>query len=217
MARSRVDRCGGQGRRRARVGPGQIGRRVSGDRASSARSGAPSRDRAPGRYAWGMRWRDAHTLGIATCVVACGGGVSAPRAAKRLPDTLDADQMARLLDFKGDKPADLRDRAMLELLYSSGLRLAELVDLNLTDLDLSASFAILALNDSHLCCMMPSALALFTVSSAVSVSINMACFLADSVNVLLISSCSGFWKIMLTITISGIATRGTEAKIPPML
>jgi integrase/recombinase XerC len=63
--------------------------------------------------------------------------VSAPKAPKRLPDTLDADQMARLLDIKGEKPADDRDRAMLELLYSSGLRLAELVGLDLGDVDLA--------------------------------------------------------------------------------
>lgn len=62
-------------------------------------------------------------------------GVSAPKAGKRLPGTLDADQMARLLDFPGDEPLTIRDRAMLELLYSSGLRLAELVGLNLEDVD----------------------------------------------------------------------------------
>jgi integrase/recombinase XerC len=66
-----------------------------------------------------------------------GTAVSAPRTPKRLPATLDAEQMARLLDIKGDKPADWRDRAMLELLYSSGLRLAELVGLDPDDLDLA--------------------------------------------------------------------------------
>ncbi|MGI9307738.1 MAG: tyrosine recombinase XerC [Gammaproteobacteria bacterium] len=63
--------------------------------------------------------------------------VSAPKAPKRLPDTLDADQMARLLDVKGDEPVDDRDRAILELLYSSGLRLAELVGLDIGDVDLA--------------------------------------------------------------------------------
>ncbi len=59
-----------------------------------------------------------------------GNGVSAPRAARKLPDTLDVDQMARLLRITGDEPVTRRDRAMLELLYSSGLRLAELVSLD---------------------------------------------------------------------------------------
>jgi integrase/recombinase XerC len=62
-------------------------------------------------------------------------GVSAPKAPKRLPDALDADQMASLLDIKGDGQAAVRDRAIMELLYSSGLRLAELVGLNLGDVD----------------------------------------------------------------------------------
>ena len=63
--------------------------------------------------------------------------VSAPKSKKRLPGNLDADRMARLLDIPGDGPIVDRDRAMLELLYSSGLRLAELVDLNLGDVDMS--------------------------------------------------------------------------------
>jgi integrase/recombinase XerC len=65
--------------------------------------------------------------------------VRAPKAAKRLPETLDPDQMARLLDIKADdRPGSfvLRDRAIMELLYSSGLRLAELVGLDTGDLDL---------------------------------------------------------------------------------
>jgi len=60
--------------------------------------------------------------------------VSAPNAPKRLPDALDPEQMARLLDIKGDSLLDVRDRAIMELLYSSGLRLAELVGLNLGDI-----------------------------------------------------------------------------------
>ena len=63
-------------------------------------------------------------------------GVRAPKAAKRLPDTLDADQMARLLQIAGDEPETVRDRALMELLYSSGLRLAELISIQLGDLDM---------------------------------------------------------------------------------
>jgi len=62
-------------------------------------------------------------------------GVSAPKAARRLPDALDTDQMARLLDIRGEGLAVVRDRAIMELLYSSGLRLAELIGLNLGDVD----------------------------------------------------------------------------------
>jgi len=63
-------------------------------------------------------------------------GVRAPKAAKRLPDTLDADQMARLLQIPGDDAETVRDRAIMELLYSSGLRLAEMISARLADLDL---------------------------------------------------------------------------------
>jgi integrase/recombinase XerC len=62
--------------------------------------------------------------------------VQAPKSRKRLPITLDADSMARLLDFRTDDRLGLRDQAIMELLYSSGLRLAELLGLDLTDLDL---------------------------------------------------------------------------------
>jgi integrase/recombinase XerC len=64
-------------------------------------------------------------------------GVTAPRAARKLPITLDVDQMARLLEIKGTDAVTVRDRAMLELLYSSGLRLAELTGLDLSDVDLA--------------------------------------------------------------------------------
>ena len=69
-------------------------------------------------------------------------GVMAPKAPKRLPDALDPEQMARLLDIKGDTLADARDRAIMELLYSSGLRLAELVGLNLGDIASDATVRV---------------------------------------------------------------------------
>ncbi len=62
--------------------------------------------------------------------------VSAPKGRKRLPENLDADRMARLLEIPGDGLLVDRDRAILELLYSSGLRLAELTDLNVGDVDM---------------------------------------------------------------------------------
>ena len=63
--------------------------------------------------------------------------VSAPKAARRLPKTLDADQMTRLVEISGDDPQVIRDRAIMELLYSSGLRLAELIALKIHDADLA--------------------------------------------------------------------------------
>jgi len=62
--------------------------------------------------------------------------VSAPKGKKRLPGNLDADRMARLLEIPGKGPLVDRDRAILELLYSSGLRLSELTNLNCGDIDM---------------------------------------------------------------------------------
>ena len=66
-------------------------------------------------------------------------GLAAPKGERRLPRALDADRTAQLLDGAvEDDFLALRDQAMLELFYSSGLRLSELVGLNLTELDLPA-------------------------------------------------------------------------------
>lgn len=62
--------------------------------------------------------------------------VSAPKQKHALPDVLDVDQVSKLLDIKADDPLSLRDWAIMELLYSSGLRLSELSNLNLNDIDL---------------------------------------------------------------------------------
>lgn len=63
------------------------------------------------------------------------GDVRAPRAPRKLPHTLDADQVTRLVEIPGEDALARRDRAILELFYSSGLRLAELVALDLHDVD----------------------------------------------------------------------------------
>jgi len=62
--------------------------------------------------------------------------IRAPKIAKTLPNTVDADQMSQLLTFRADATLDKRDKAIMELFYSSGLRLSELVNLNFDDIDL---------------------------------------------------------------------------------
>lgn len=62
--------------------------------------------------------------------------VRAPKAARKLPDTLDADQAMQLLETHPEEWLLVRDHAILELFYSSGLRLSELAALNLADLDM---------------------------------------------------------------------------------
>ena len=68
-------------------------------------------------------------------------GISAPKNRKKLPKTLDADNAAKLFDSNPKSALELRDRAMIELFYGSGVRLAELVDLDLRHLDLANGFA----------------------------------------------------------------------------
>ncbi|AGA91954.1 tyrosine recombinase XerC [Thioflavicoccus mobilis 8321] len=62
-------------------------------------------------------------------------GVRTPKVAHKLPATLEADQLCALLDHPDDDPLAVRDTAMIELFYSSGLRLAELVSLDLETID----------------------------------------------------------------------------------
>ncbi|MEN0036010.1 MAG: tyrosine recombinase XerC [Cellvibrio sp.] len=62
-------------------------------------------------------------------------GIAAPKSPKALPKTLDADQAAQFVQVEGDDFINKRDRALVELIYSSGLRLAEAVSLNLNDID----------------------------------------------------------------------------------
>lgn len=63
--------------------------------------------------------------------------VSGPSIEKKLPNLLDVDEINRLLNEGPQNPLKLRDYAMMELMYSSGLRLAEMVNLNINDIDLS--------------------------------------------------------------------------------
>ena len=65
--------------------------------------------------------------------------VKAPKGQKKLPGTLDTDAVARLLDIKDDTPLAIRDKAIMELFYSSGLRLSELASLKWDQLDFSSS------------------------------------------------------------------------------
>jgi len=64
----------------------------------------------------------------------------APKSPRKLPNTLDTDRAARLFEFEAQTPVEVRDLAMLELLYGSGLRLSELVGVNVADLDLEEGF-----------------------------------------------------------------------------
>ena len=67
--------------------------------------------------------------------------VDRPRMGRRLPGVLTIDEVRRLLEApRGDKPTRIRDRAMLHTMYAAGLRVSELVDLQLNDLNVTAGF-----------------------------------------------------------------------------
>lgn len=66
--------------------------------------------------------------------------VQAPKVSKRLPHVLDVDQMTGMLNAMPDSVLEVRDLAMFELFYSSGLRLSELVMLDRSDIDFTEGF-----------------------------------------------------------------------------
>jgi integrase/recombinase XerC len=63
--------------------------------------------------------------------------IKAPKQARKLPKTLDVDQISGLLEAGASSAIEIRDLAIFELFYSSGLRLSELTALNLADIDLT--------------------------------------------------------------------------------
>ena len=65
-------------------------------------------------------------------------GVRPPKAAKRLPATMSPDEAVRLVSFIDDTPEGIRDRAIFELLYSSGLRVSEVTGLDIDAVDFAA-------------------------------------------------------------------------------
>ncbi len=69
--------------------------------------------------------------------------LKAPRIEKKMPEILTTDEVNRLLDQpRGAAPKDLRDRAMLELLYATGIRVSELISLNVSDVNLQIGYIV---------------------------------------------------------------------------
>lgn len=64
-------------------------------------------------------------------------GIKAPKPKKKLPQTLSIDQVFNLIDIPQTGFIDTRDKAILEFFYSSGLRLSELVNIHISDIDMS--------------------------------------------------------------------------------
>ena len=69
-------------------------------------------------------------------------GIRSPKMSERTVEFLTVDQVNALLDIEGDDPRTARDRALLELLYATGMRSSEAAALNVSDVDLNIGFAI---------------------------------------------------------------------------
>ena len=70
-------------------------------------------------------------------------GLKAPRLEKKLPEIMSPDEVIRLLEQPdGDSPKEIRDKAMLELLYATGIRVTELITLKLSDVNLQMNYLI---------------------------------------------------------------------------
>lgn len=93
--------------------------------------------RSIGRALSSVKGFYAHLVRRAVVPANPAGGVTAPKRDKPLPKALDIDSTAKLFGPAPSSPLALRDRAMLELLYSAGVRLAELVGIDLRHLDLA--------------------------------------------------------------------------------
>ena len=119
----------------ASLTPPQVRRLV----AALAREGLAGRSIA--RLLAALRAYYRHLLNNHGLLADPSAGISAPKSPRRLPATLDVDHLARLLDFAAEDPLARRDRALFELLYSSGLRLAEVVALDRADVDLADASA----------------------------------------------------------------------------
>jgi len=69
--------------------------------------------------------------------------IKAPKIEKKLPEILTMEEVVRLLEQpKGDTPKEIRDKAMLELLYATGIRVSELISLEISDVNLQMNYLV---------------------------------------------------------------------------
>ena len=127
--------------------------------------------------------------------------IHAPKIEKKVPVILTVDEVTRLLDQPScANPKEIRDKAMLELLYATGIRVTELVSLKLSDVNMAVGF--ITCRDEHKERMIPfghaakNALAKYLEASRET-------FLKGMSSELLFTNCSGgvmsrqgFWKLI---------------------
>lgn len=127
--------------------------------------------------------------------------LKAPKIEKKVPEILTMDEVAALLEqTEGDSPKEIRDKAMLELLYATGIRVTELITLKVSDVNVSMSFIMC--KDAHKERMIPfgnkakAALARYLDGTR-------AAMVEDESSDVLFANCSGkpmsrqgFWKLI---------------------
>jgi len=103
--------------------------------------GLSARSRARALVALRMFHKFLHGEGV--CQGNPADRIEAPRSLKSLPDTLSPLEVERLLEApQGEESLDYRDRAMLETLYATGLRVSELIGLKLSDVQLDVGYLV---------------------------------------------------------------------------
>lgn len=127
--------------------------------------------------------------------------LKAPKIEKKMPEILTTEQVNKLLDQpKGDSPKEVRDRAMLELLYATGIRVSELINLKVEDINFQIGYIIC--KDAHkervIPFGMPAKRALTDYLKSARAEL-----LEDQDSDILFTNCSGqamsrqgFWKIV---------------------
>ncbi len=127
--------------------------------------------------------------------------LKAPRIEKKYPEILTPEEVVRLLEQpKGDTPKDIRDKAMLELLYATGIRVTELINLEISDVNLKMSY--LSCSEGNKERVIPFGVA---ARDALTRYLKTArdTMVADKTSTLLFANCSGqhmsrqgFWKLI---------------------
>ena len=70
-------------------------------------------------------------------------GLKSPKIEKKMPEILTMEEVVRLLEQpKGDTPKEIRDKAMLELLYATGIRVSELIGLEVSDVNMQMNYIL---------------------------------------------------------------------------
>lgn len=104
-------------------------------------AGLSARSRARALVALRMFHKFLHAEGLADANPA--DRIEAPKSLKKLPDTLSPQEVEKLLDSpRGEDNLDYRDRAMFEVLYATGLRVSELINIKLSDLQLDVGYLV---------------------------------------------------------------------------